>query len=118
MKTLIAALALSAAMATGAMAQGASDAGSSAATGATANRNTAVTMDQQNQIRTYWRAQRPASQAMPANTSVSTGDSIPASMELRPFPNDMNMNNYRYVVSGERLFLVDNSTRKVVHIIQ
>jgi hypothetical protein len=115
MKSILTALALSAALATGALAQGA---GNPNATGATAPGGAAVTMEQQTRILTYMRTARPASQSLPANTTVSTGDGIPASLELRTFPNDVGMTNYRYVVVGETVYLVDPSTRRVVHIIQ
>jgi hypothetical protein len=119
MKTIIAALALSTAVATGAFAQsagGAADSNPSAATGATAGTRPAVTMDQQTRIRTYWRSARPAAVTM--SGSVSMGESIPTSVELRSFPNDVNMTNYRYVVVGENMYVVDPGTRKVVHVMQ
>lgn len=118
MTKLIATLALSTVLASGALAQGTNDATSGQATGATTTGSVGVTTQQQERVRTFWRTTRPEAQSMPANTSVATGDSIPPSLELRTFPNDLGMTNYRYVVVGENLYLVDPRTRRVVHIIQ
>jgi hypothetical protein len=117
MRSILTAFALSAALATGALAQGATDT-SPNATGSTAPRGAAVTMEQQTRIRTYIQTVRPAPQTLPTNTTVATGDGIPASLELRTFPNDVGLTDYRYVVVGETVYLVDPATRRVVHIIQ
>jgi hypothetical protein len=123
MKRILAALALSTAVATGAFAQGtgggaaggANDANANTATGAIAPRGAAVTMDEQTRIRTYWRSARPAGVTV---SGIVVGESVPDTVELRTFPDEVAVSNYRYVVVGDNMYLVEPSTRRVVYMMQ
>lgn len=115
MKKILLASAFALATATSAFAQ--------AGTATTApNANTAVvappTAEQQTMIRDYWRRTPHAAVQMPNGVNVSSGDTLPDSVELRPLPNDMGMTQYRYVVVGQNLYLVNPANRRVVHVIQ
>ncbi|WP_168201771.1 DUF1236 domain-containing protein [Phreatobacter aquaticus] len=76
------------------------------------------TAQQQTMIRDYWRRTPHAAVQMPNGVNVSTGDTLPDSVELRPLPNDMGMTEYRYIVVGQNLYLVNPANRRVVHVIQ
>lgn len=89
---------------------------------ANAPRNTgsinAVNVDQQRMIRTYWQTQRPVVTVLPSDMVISTGTVLPPAVELRTFPADVGMTEYRYIVVGENLYLVNPSDRRVVQVIQ
>lgn len=115
MKKLLLASAIALASATSAFAQ--------AGTATTApNAGEAVvappTAQQQTMIRDYWRRTPHTAVQMPNGVNVSTGDTLPDSVELRPLPNDMGMTQYRYVVAGESLYLVNPANRRIVHVIR
>ncbi|MGQ3356018.1 MAG: DUF1236 domain-containing protein [Phreatobacter sp.] len=121
MKKLIMATAIVLAASTAAYAQ----TGGSAPGGrpdANAPRNTgninAPNQEQQRMIRSYWQSQRPAATTLPSGVTVSRGTVLPSTVELRSFPADVGMTEYRYVVVGENLYLVNPSDRTVVHVIQ
>jgi hypothetical protein len=89
---------------------------------ANAPRNTgninAPNQEQQRMIRSYWQSQRPAATTLPSGVTVSRGAVLPGTVELRSFPADVGMTEYRYVVVGDSLYLVNPSDRRVVHVIQ
>jgi hypothetical protein len=89
---------------------------------ANAPRNTgninAVNMEQQRMIRTYWQTKRPSATVLPNGMVVTPGTALPQNIELQTFPADVGMTEYRYIVVGQNLYLVNPSDRKVVQVIQ
>lgn len=78
----------------------------------------APNMEQQRMIRSYWQSQRPAAVTLPNGMTVTRGAVLPQAVELRAFPADVGMTEYRYVVVGENMYLVNPADRRVVHIMQ
>ncbi|MEP9378588.1 DUF1236 domain-containing protein [Aquabacter sp. CN5-332] len=77
-----------------------------------------VTTEQRTKIRDYVvREQRP-SVAAPSGFTVSTGATVPQSVELYSFPSDVGVSRYRYSVIGGQTVLVEPGTRKVIQIIE
>ena len=104
MKKLIMASAIALAASTAAYAQ----TGGSAPGGrpdANAPRNTgninAPNQEQQRMIRSYWQSQRPAAVVLPNGMTVDRGTVLPGTVELRSFPANVGMTEYRYVVVGD-----------------
>lgn len=117
MKKLVIASVIAIAASTAAYAQGAGtgqahpDATSPSTTGSIPNARMEV-------IRNYWRTARPTAVVLPSGVVVSRGAVIPSGVELRAFPDDVGMTQYRYIVVGDSMYLVNPGDRRVVQVIE
>ena len=71
-----------------------------------------------NRVRVYVERQKPASVAVPSGVTVTTGAVLPETVEIRSFPADVGVTEYRYVVIGGQTVLVEPGTRRVVEVIR
>ena len=53
-----------------------------------------------------------------SNLAASTGSTVPDAVELRSFPNAMNLSAVRYVRTSNGLIVVDARTRRVLQVVQ
>jgi hypothetical protein len=117
MKKLIIASALAIAASTGAYAQSSApnlstpDATSPQTTGSIPNARMEV-------IRNYWQRERPAAVVLPGGVVISRGAVVPSGVELRTFPDDVGVAQYRYIVVGNTMYLVSPSDRRVVQVVE
>lgn len=117
MKKLLFASAIALAASTGAYAQGDQpspsrpDATSPTTTGSIPNARMEV-------IRNYWQRERPAAVVLPEGVVISRGAVVPSSVALRTFPEDVGMREYRYIVVGNTMYLVNPADRRVVQVIE
>lgn len=88
----------------------------SAAIAQTTTTTTTVTTEQTGKIKTYVMKEKPAS--MKVTDTVSIGTALPASIELRTFPSDVGVTEYRYSVVNDKTVLVDPTSRKIIQIIE
>jgi hypothetical protein len=72
-------------------------------------------MDQQTRIRAYWRSARPAGVTV---SGIAMDESVPEAVELRSFSDEVGVSNYRHVVVGDNMYLVEPSNRRVVYVVQ
>jgi hypothetical protein len=117
MKKLLIASAIAIAASTGAYAQTSTpnaatpDATSPQTTGSIPNARMEV-------IRNYWQTERPAAVVLPSGVVISRGAVVPSGVELRTFPQNVGMTEYRYVVVGNTMYLVNPSDRRVVQVVE
>lgn len=78
---------------------------------------TTITPQQESTIKTYVRKEKTKSVAVPSGFTLSTGATVPPTVELHSFGSDVGMTQYRYVVMNNRTVIVDPSTRKVIKVI-
>jgi hypothetical protein len=79
---------------------------------------TTITTDQQSKVKAYVTKEKVKSVTAPSGFTVSTGATLPADIELRTFPADVGVTQYRYTVIGDRTVLVDPGSRRIVQVIQ
>ena len=74
-----------------------------------------IAPEQRTRIKEYVVRERVA----PVREHVTVGAVVPAEVELRTVPSDWGPwgSRYRYVYSGEQIYLVEPSSRKVVRVI-
>lgn len=84
----------------------------------TTTTSTTVTNDQQTKIKAYVTKQKPKSVAVPSGVTVSTGSTLPETVELESFPADVGVSQYRYSVIGDRTVVVDPGTRRIIQVIE
>ncbi len=92
----------------------------SGATGGSATSTTTtttITPQQESTIKTYVTKEKTKSVAVPSGFTLSTGATVPQTVELHSFGSDVGMTQYRYVVMNNRTVIVDPSTRKVIKVI-
>lgn len=73
---------------------------------------------QRTRIREYITTQRVAPAQLPSGVTVSVGTVLPQTVELRTFPAEIGVREYRYVVVGDRTVLVDPQSRRIVQVIE
>ncbi len=117
MKKIIIASAIAIAASTGAYAQSSApnmatpDATSPQTTGSIPNARMEV-------IRNYWQRERPSAVVLPGGAVISRGSVVPSGVELRTFPENVGVAQYRYVVVGNTMYLVNPTDRRVVQIVE
>ncbi len=75
-------------------------------------------VEQQRAVRTYWQAERPRATVLPNGVVVSRGEVLPQTVELHSFPAEVGVTQYRYVVVGDNMYLVNPSDRRIVEVIE
>jgi hypothetical protein len=78
---------------------------------------TTVTTDQQSKIKAYVVKEKVKSVAAPSGFTVSTGATLPSSVEVRTFPADVGV-KHSYAVVGDRTVIVEPSSRRIIQVIQ
>jgi C4-dicarboxylate transporter len=74
-----------------------------------------MTPDMMVQIRNYMgRTTSP----VVSNLTATAGSTVPDAVELRSFPNSMNLSAVRYVRTSNGLVVVDARTRRVLQVVQ
>lgn len=117
MKKLIIASVLAVAASTGAYAQSSTpnaatpDATSPQSTGSIPNARMEV-------IRNFWISEKPAAVVLPSGVVISRGAVVPSGVELRAFPDTVGASQYRYVVVGNTMYLVNPTDRRVVQVVE
>lgn len=69
-------------------------------------------------VRNYWLNERPAAVTLPSGVVISRGSVVPSGVELKAFPSSVGVTEYRYVVVGNSMYLVDPADRRVVQVIE
>ena len=72
--------------------------------------------EQRTVVREYVRRDRPAT----FREQVVVGSSIPDDVDIRAVPREWgpSVTNYRYVYSGNRVYFIEPSTRKVIYVLE
>jgi hypothetical protein len=119
MKVVIAAVAASIVLAGPALSQGAAsqDRGGNQNVGASPQYDI-IDNQRRTMVRQYIVRERVAPVTLPSGVAVSVGGTLPETVELRTFPSDVGVPQYRYVVVGERTVLVEPSTRRIIQVIE
>jgi hypothetical protein len=84
----------------------------------TTETTTILQPEQRTRVREYVTTNRGSSVNLPAGVTVSVGSTLPQAVELRSFPSEVGVREYRYVVVGDRTVLVDPQTRRIVQVIE
>lgn len=84
----------------------------------TTETTTVLQPEQRTRVREYVTSNRGASVNLPAGVTVSVGSTLPQTVELRSFPSEVGVREYRYVVVGDRTVLVDPQSRRIVQVIE
>lgn len=82
----------------------------------TTTRETTITNEQAGKVRTY--IQRENVPSVTVREQVTVGGTLPGAVELRSFPADVGVSEYRYTVINGRTYLVEPGTRRVVRVIE
>lgn len=90
--------------------------GSGSSTTTTTRETTTITNEQAGKVRTY--IQRENVPSVTVREQVTVGGTLPGSVELRSFPTDVGVSEYRYTVINGRTYLVEPGTRRVVRVIE
>lgn len=69
-------------------------------------------------VRQYIVRERVAPATLPSGVAVTVGSTLPETVELRTFPSDVGVPQYRYVVVGDRTVLVEPSSRRIIQVIE
>lgn len=109
---------IAAAAALSLVAGGAAFAQTSTTTTTTTTKQTTVTTDQQAKIKAYVTKHKAKSVAAPTGFTVTTGATLPSSVELETFPADVGVTDYRYSVIGDRTVVVEPGTRRIIEVIE
>ncbi|MBX9990753.1 DUF1236 domain-containing protein [Phreatobacter oligotrophus] len=117
MKTILMASAIALAASTSAFAQ-AGESSTRVPDPTSVTGSVGVSVEQQRAVRTYWQAERPRATVLPNGVVVSRGAVLPEAVELRTFPAEVGITQYRYVVVGDNLYLVNPSDRRIVQVIE
>ena len=96
------------------MSTGSGAAGGSATSTTT---TTTITPQQDSTIKTYVTKEKTKSVAVPSGFTLSTGATVPQTVELHSFGSDVGITQYRYVVMNNRTGIADPSTRTVIKVI-
>lgn len=89
-----------------------------AQTSTTTTTSTTVTTDQKAKIKAFMMKDKPKSVAAPTGFTVTSGATLPSTVELQSFPADVGVTSYRYSVVGDRTVVVDPGTRKIIEVIE
>lgn len=84
----------------------------------TTTTSTTVTTDQKAKIKAFMMKDKPKSVAAPTGFTVTSGATLPSTVELQSFPADVGVTSYRYSVVGDRTVVVDPGTRKIIEVIE
>ena len=94
-----------------------SGAAGGSATSTTTTTTTTITPQQDSTIKTYVTKEKTKSVAVPSGFTLSTGATVPQTVELHSFGSDVGITQYRYVVMNNRTGIADPSTRTVIKVI-
>lgn len=86
--------------------------------GAATTGSVTIAPEQRTKIREYVVKQKRESVEAPSGFTVTTGATVPQSVELYSFGPEVGVSQYRYTVIGDRTVLVDPGTRRVVQVIE
>lgn len=87
-----------------------------AQTATTTTTTTTISPAQETAIKTYVAKQKRTSVAAPSGFTVTTGATLPSSIEVQAFPADVGVTGYSFATVGEKTVVV-GSDRKIVRVI-
>lgn len=78
--------------------------------------STTITTEETGRVRQYITRERAPS--VTVREEVRVGGSLPDSVEIRSFPNDVGVSTYRYSVVNGRTVLIEPGSRRIVQIVE